>query len=109
MIKTKTISKPNYIVVFDMDETLGHFEQLSIFWGALKHYCKELSQQDFYELLDIFPQFFRPKIFQILDYLKQLKESKICDKVMIYTNNNSKKWPHLIKDYFDYKLNVALF
>ena len=26
------------IVVFDMDETLGHFEQLSIFWAALKHY-----------------------------------------------------------------------
>ena len=32
--------KDNFIVVFDMDETLGHFSQLHVFWSILKDYFR---------------------------------------------------------------------
>ena len=104
----------NYIVVFDMDETLGHFEELSIFWNAIKSYNiskhhKSLRIVELYKLIDIFPKFLRPNILKILEYLKNKKEKGICDKVMIYTNNQSKIWPELIRSYFDHKLEFPLF
>ena len=110
IIKNLSHSSKNYVVVFDLDETLGHFEQLSIFWDCLKKYFNyTLNKQDLFNLFDLFPNFLRPKIFKILKYLKEKKLNKICDKIMIYTNNNGKEWPHLIKDYFDYKLHYNLF
>ena len=42
---------PKYIVVFDMDETLGHFEQLSIFWMTLVNYFNKKSIKVKKELL----------------------------------------------------------
>ena len=56
-----------YIVVFDMDETLGHFEQLNIFWQGLQNYYNnKLIDIDLYKLIDVFYQFLRPNIFDIL-------------------------------------------
>ena len=95
----------NYIVVFDMDETLGHFEELSIFWSAIKSYSisknhKTLKIEELYRLIDLFPKFLRPNILKILEYLKNKKQKGICDKVMIYTNNQSKSWPEFNKILF---------
>ena len=33
-----SINNPNNIVVFDLDETLGYFFELSIFWNAVNKY-----------------------------------------------------------------------
>jgi hypothetical protein len=106
------------IVVFDMDETLGYFLELGIFWDSLHNYCKHkllnsnsLLDQDFFiSLLDIFPEFLRPNIISVLNYIKLKKLSKKCQSVMIYTNNQGpKEWVHLIKNYFDSKLDYKLF
>jgi len=48
------------IVVFDLDETLGYFTELGIFWDCLKNYLKienneTLTQIDFNDMLDLFP------------------------------------------------------
>ena len=51
------------IVVFDLDETLGYFTELGIFWDCLKNYLKiknvnkTLSQTDFNNVLDLYPEF----------------------------------------------------
>jgi len=102
------------IVVFDMDETLGYFTQLSIFWDSLSNYFKTinktLSQQDFNNVLDLFPEFLRPNIINVLNYLKKKKQSRCCHKMVIYTNNNgSKEWSEYIKKYFEEKINYKLF
>lgn len=102
-----------YIVVFDMDETLGHFEQLSIFWEVLnnylkKKYNKKIDKIELYNIIDNFDKILRPKILNILEYLKRKKESKLCDKVIIFTNNTSKEWSNLISNYFNYKLEYNL-
>ena len=62
------------IVVFDMDETLGCFVQFGIFWDAIQEYFfHSLTEKDFFEILDKYPEFLRPKIFSILKYLKRKK------------------------------------
>jgi hypothetical protein len=104
------------IVVFDFDETLGYFVQLSIFLDCINKYLKselklpELTQDQFNNLLDLYPEFLRPNIIAILNYLKYKKESKCCNKLMIYTNNQGpKKWASLIISYFETKLKHKLF
>jgi len=103
------------IVVFDLDETLGYFTEFGIFWDCLINYSKvknnsSLTQSDFDNILDLYPEFLRPNIINILNYLKSKKQSLCCHKMMIYTNNNGpKEWAHHIIDYFSKKINYKLF
>ena len=85
-----------------------------MFWSILeKFYTLKnaiLPNNHFYEILDLFNLFLRPNIIKILEFLKEKKINKICDKVMIYTNNQGpKSWTHLIKSYFHHKLDYPLF
>lgn len=42
------INKSHNIVVFELDETIGNFTELSIFWEALNKYSSDtLSHEDF--------------------------------------------------------------
>lgn len=108
--------KPIKIVVFDLDETLGYFVELSIFWESLNSYIKtekieyELDQNDFNETLDLFEEFIRPNIISVLNYLKYMKVSKICNSVLIYTNNQATKdWASHIQNFFEMKIDYPLF
>jgi hypothetical protein len=102
------------IVVFDLDETLGYFTEFGIFWDCLAQYFqktnkKSLTQQNFDDILDLFPEFLRPNIINILLYLKEKKQSKCCHKMMIYTNNNGhKEWADHIIKYFEKKINFKI-
>ena len=66
------------IVVFDLDETLGYFVEFGIFWDTLSTYIlknnkdnkDEPTQEDFNAILDLYPEFLRPNIINILNYLK---------------------------------------
>jgi hypothetical protein len=107
------------VVVFDLDETLGYFKQFGLLWESIITYLKqnntffentEQEQNAFNETLDMYPEFIRPNIEMILNYLKDKKDKNECDSVMIYTNNRGpKKWVYLIKNYFETKLNDFLF
>lgn len=103
------------IVVFDLDETLGYFVQYGIFWDCLNSYLlqnknNKLDQPEFDTILDLYPEFLRPNIMQILDYLKNKKKSQYCDKIMIYTNNQGhQSWTNNIITYFETKMKYKLF
>jgi hypothetical protein len=104
------------IVVFDLDETLGYFVELGIFWEALNSYLKDiksdytLNQNDFNDTLDLFPEFIRPNILSVLNYLKYKKQVNECNSVMIYTNNQGpREWVIHIKKYFESKTKCDLF
>ena len=102
------------IVVFDLDETLGYFTQYSIFWDSLVNYLKiknknVLTQSEFNETLDLFPEFLRPNIVNILLYLKTKKKCNHCHKMMIYTNNTGpREWAQHIISYFENKIDYKL-
>ena len=103
------------IVVFDLDETLGYFSQLSIILNSLNEYLKNkhkplLTICDFNNILNLFPEYLRPNIINILTYLKKKKQDKICNKIMLYTNNvGPKEWSEKILSYLETKINYKLF
>uniref|UniRef100_A0A6C0LEK5 Uncharacterized protein n=1 Tax=viral metagenome TaxID=1070528 RepID=A0A6C0LEK5_9ZZZZ len=104
------------IVVFDMDETLGYFVEFGIFWEAIHSFFKgEMKMEfvdslEFYDILNLYPEFIRPNIYSILNYLKHKMMVQELDGIMIYTNNQGPRvWVHLIKDYFEKKINYPLF
>ena len=99
------------VVIFDLDETLGYFTQLDIFVRCLeKYYNKNISNNEFFDIIDLFDKYLRPNILHILKYLKDKKDKKFCSKIMLYTNNNGGKvWPQKLVDYFNYKLDYQLF
>ena len=104
------------IVVFDLDETLGYFVEFGIFWDCLNRFLLQhnypfpLSQDDFNHILDLYPEFLRPNIINILIYLKNKKESEKCEKLLIYTNNQGQpSWTNQLKKYFETKINYPLF
>lgn len=106
------MTKPFKIVVFDLDETLGYFTEFGIFCDCLNNYFKNdsYSNTNFNELLDLYPNFLRPRILNILQYLKGKKKENKCYKVMIYTNNQGdRSWAMNIKKYFDTKVKYELF
>ena len=105
------MTKQKKIVVFDMDETLGHFVQLGALYDIIeKHSGKQISQIQFNKLLDLYPEMIRPNIIAMLRYIAQKKEKKQCANVYIYTNNQGpKKWGTYIKNYFEHKLQKTLF
>ena len=105
----------NKVVVFDLDETLGFFLELGMFWDAVTTYIGQNNirinpQQLFGQVLDIFPEFLRPNIFTLLKYLKRKKQYGVCKGVMIYTNNQGpKEWGQYIKNYLNEKIEYTLF
>lgn len=105
------MSKPDKIVVFDLDETLGCFVELGMFCDALSSYLKhQLSDNEFNEVLDIFPEFLRPNIINILKYLMSQRNNGKCRKIMIYTNNQGpREWCERISKYFDIKTGGKIF
>lgn len=104
-------NKPYKVVVFDLDETLGCFIEVSMFWSALENYYgHNLFPNKFFEVLDIFPEFFRPNILNILKFIQQKKKNKLCNKIIIYTNNQGfKSWVNMISDYINKKLGATVF
>ena len=109
---TMSMNKTRKMVVFDLDETLGQFVEIGMFWDALKYILgmKEDDENEFFKVMDIFPEFLRPKIIEILEHLANMKKRKLCDSVMLYTNNQGpKSWAKLLTGYFDKKINYKLF
>jgi len=105
--------KYNKTLVFDFDETLGSFGDLYKLWIGIntfrmKQPIKENAetQEEFNEILDLYPEFLRYGILNILDYLYLKKKRGLCDKIYIYTNNKcTPPWITFITNYFQYKLN----
>lgn len=100
------------VVIFDLDETLGYFTELGLFYNiiqTLNNYNK-LKYDDFFKIMDLYPEFLRPNIMNILNYIKCKKISGKCKYVIIYTNNRGPEyWCKMIAYYFNYKLNFKLF
>lgn len=105
------------IVVFDLDETLGYYTEFGMLWDAIIHIKNNnpnlnisLDQTFFNKLLDLYPEFIRPNMINILNYLKEKKHHNHCQKLMLYTNNQGpKEWAQHIVKYFETKINHKIF
>jgi len=112
--RDSTVSR---IAVFDMDETLGSFADLSRFIYTLARILKRLYpdpdkiiQDNFNSIMDLYPEVLRPKIMEVMRFLVEMKRLHKCKHVMIYTNNTGpREWIDGIKNYFNYKSGFPLF
>ena len=99
------------IIIFDMDETLGCFFQLGAFIDGLeKFYNKSLSQKEFDEVFDLYPEYIRPDMINILNFLVEQRNKGNVDKIVIFTNNQGpKSWAQKISKYFSNKIQSNVF
>lgn len=97
-------------IVFDLDETIGFFPQVGIIWDVINNYNNgKLHETDFYSLMDLFPNVFRPGILKTLDYINKKKGGEVS-KIVLYTNNmGHPSWARMIIGYIHYKLGKQVF
>jgi hypothetical protein len=79
----------NKVIVFDLDETLGYFSEFGMLWDSIMEFIKIYhihtnERQLFNKTLDLYPEFLRPHIFTILDYLKDKKLKSFCNKLSFW-------------------------
>jgi len=116
---TNHVDLPMKILVFDIDETLGSFSQLGLIVDAIASQYKynsisessyKLTPHDFKKIVDLYPEYIRPNMISILNYVKREKMEHPDLKIMLYTNNQrGKEWVHLIKQYFEDTITFNLF
>lgn len=100
------------VIVFDLDETIGHFEEVSIFLSGLQSIMGKSKIPDKYlfKLLNLYPIFFRTGIMDVFKTLIREKKKNSSLKVVIYTNNmGPRSWTLLIEKYIHKKLKYKLF
>jgi hypothetical protein len=98
----------NKVLIFDMDETLGCFTDLVALWNVIESEHLQFSkvytskQDSFNALMDLYPEFLRYGIMNILEYLYFKKTRQDFIGVYIYTNNQvSKRWSKMIANYLE--------
>ena len=117
MSNTHVVSVPKKVITFDLDETLGSFQDMYLLWNYIYKNLpvNELNTYTEYEvfchIMDIFPEFLRYGIINILGYLYHKKISGECSQIYLYTNNqcfgeDNSKWISLIVQYFNGKVQT---
>ena len=100
--------KPKKYIVFDLDETIGHFYKISTLYNTIWDYSDK--QINLHLLLELYPEVFRPGMMKIFEYLKNQKIKNKSIKVVIFTNNmGPKSWTNAIKSFIEKKINYRLF
>lgn len=109
-------AKKSKVIIFDLDETIGSFNELFHLWKWIlsKDYLLEDGEENqiyFNYLLDLYPEFLRYGILNILEYLYNKKQKGDCLKIYLYTNNQCSpyvsKWISLIVQYIENKLQIT--
>jgi len=103
------------IVVLDLDETIGSFQQLSFIWQCMVIFLQNSNvvydtYHVFNEFMDAFPEVLRPNIIKVFKYLKKKSTTDACSSVVLYTNNQGQQeWLQCLVEYFHFKLQYRLF
>lgn len=102
------VKSRNKIIVFDLDETLGQFTELHIIYKCIvKVLDRDLTQVEFNKLLDLYPEFLRPGIITILEFLYYKKQNGAFSRLFLYTNNQcGGNWVKFIINYFHVKIKA---
>jgi len=106
--------KTKKVIVFDLDETIGSFSDFYKLWEIILSTLNKKPDPpiNFEELLDLYPEFLRHGILNILEFIYFKKVQKLC-KIYLYTNNqillnpNEKSptdWVLKIADYLSNKI-----
>ena len=100
-------------IVFDLDETLGYFKQMFYIFSVIGKIqgtqSPTFTQSVFNKILDLYPEYLRPNIMEILSYLRDRKLANHNTYIIIYTNNENQHWIKCIISYIETKLGQSNF
>ena len=100
-------------IVFDLDETLGYFKQMFYIFSVIGkiqgNQTPIFTQSVFNRVLDLYPEYMRPNIMDILLYLRDRKQSNHNTYIIIYTNNEHQNWTKCVISYIENKLGQSNF
>ena len=102
---------PPRVVVFDMDETLGHFVQLGAFWDALERaHGYSLGTNHFIDTMTLYPEYVRPGMEDMLTQLTSARDKGVIAAIVLYTNNQGPtEWARSVAAYFDRRAGTQVF
>lgn len=95
----------NKHIIFDLDETIGHFKQFIFILNIIELY----HPIDYNLYFELFEDYFRPNIFHIFEFILSKKKTKTIKYVILYTNNNNDHYVNKVIEYIHKKLNAILF
>ncbi len=96
----------NKNIVFDLDHTIGYFKQ---FIQILNHISIDKTNDSYFNLFDLFPEYFRPNIFPLFEYLIAKRKEKKINSIILYTNNNNDVFVNIVVEYINHKVKDILF
>jgi uncharacterized protein YqgQ len=68
-------------IIFDLDHTIGFFEQMIHIMNYTQLSCPEI--------LHLFPEMFRPLLFEFFHCLSSYKKAGKIKSILLYSNNNN--------------------
>lgn len=84
----------NICIIIDFDNTIGYFSQFIFLVNIIqKYYCNDNGLT----ILDYFPNFFRPKIFDLFNII--LTKKNYVKYFILYTRNNRPDIVNLVTQY----------
>ena len=90
------------MIVFDLDQTLGFFDQIV-------YIINQTRLEIYAPLFELFPEIFRPQLFELLHSLALLKKNKRVKGIVLYTNNRNEDFVKQLIQYIHIKLGCSLF
>ena len=96
------------IIVFDLDETLGHFGSVSTEWLSAVVRKEEFAA--FCAFMDDRQHCYCAPMIRMLASLLKARDSGNISRIVIYTNNNGHpSWANAIAGHIGYLLNTRVF
>lgn len=92
----------NKIIVFDLDQTLGFFDQIV-------YIINQTRLESYAPLFELFPEIFRPQLFELLHSLALLKKNNRLKGIVLYSNNRNDEFVHQVINFIHVKLGCSLF
>jgi hypothetical protein len=90
------------MIVFDLDQTLGFFDQMV-------YIINQTRAEIYAPLFELFPEIFRPQLFELLHSLALLKKNKRVKGIVLYSNNRNEDFVKQLIQYIHSKLGCSLF
>ncbi len=90
------------MIVFDLDQTLGFFDQMV-------YIINQTRAEIYAPLFELFPEIFRPQLFELLHSLPLLKKNKRVNGIVLYSNNRNEDFVKQLIQYIHSKLGCSLF
>jgi hypothetical protein len=89
-------------IVFDLDQTLGFFDQIV-------YIINQTRLETYAPLFELFPEIFRPHLFELLHSLALSKKNNRLKGVVLYSNNRNDDFVKQVIQYIHTKLGYLIF